>query len=353
MKQPRLHLVLSALMAACAVAAAPQAWAQPQWKFAEPLPRTIGEIYGTTIAGKVYVLGGLDNRPGVSAPTGYNWEYDPLTNKWTARKAMPRPAHHIMIAPWQNKIYVFGGFVRPKTQAAWQPVSNAWVYDPASDAWKALAPMPTPRGAGQAVALGGKIYVIGGAHSNKPGDPGAPIGLGSPAQIVVGTVEAYDPATNTWQTRAPMPTPRNHFLAAAVGGKIYALDGRIGSCFVTKSAGIDIVEAYDPAANQWAFAGRDLVPRGDVVGAAHDGRIYVAGGEGQDFARKYTFWLVDAFNPATHGWTRLPHMQVARHGFAAAFVGNRLHVVGGAFQSDGMPRVETATNTHEVLDLGE
>ena len=39
----------------------------------------------------------------------------------------------------------------------------------------------------------------------------------------------------------------------------------------------------------------------------------------------------------------LPHMQIARHGFAAAFVGNQLHVVGGSFQSDGMPRVNGAT----------
>lgn len=349
MERPRSRFALPALFALCAVAAAPRAEAQPQWQFAAPLPKAIGELYGTSVGGRIYVLGGLEN----GAPVGYNWEYDPAGDKWTARKMMPRPAHHIMIAPWRNRIYVFGGFVRPKAFPAWQPIDNAWVYDPATDSWKALAPMPTPRGAGQAVALGGKLYVLGGAMSDKPGAPGAPIGLGSPDQLVVGTVEAYDPATNTWQTRAPMPTPRNHFLAAAVGGKIYAVDGRTGSCFVTKSGSTDLVEAYDPAANAWALVGRDLVPRGDDSGGVHDGSIYVAGGEGQDFARKYTFWLVEAFNPATGAWTRLPHMQVARHGFAAALVGNQLHVMGGGFQSDGMPRVDTATGTHEVLDLGQ
>jgi N-acetylneuraminic acid mutarotase len=349
MKQPRLRFALLAFFAASAVAAPPPAAAQPQWKFAAPLPRAIGELYGTSVGGKLYVLGGLEK----GAPTGYNWEYDPAADKWTARKAMPRPAHHIMIAPWHNRIYVFGGFVRPQTSPGWQPIDNSWVYDPAADSWKVLAPMPTPRGAGQAVELGGKIYVLGGAMSNEPGHPGAPIGLGSPAQLVLGTVEVYDPAANTWQTRAPMPTPRNHFLAAAVNGKIYAVDGRTGSCFVTKSGSTDLVEAYDPTANLWTLAGRDVVPRGDDSGAAHDGLIYVAGGEGQDFARKYTFWLAEAFNPATGAWTRLPHMQIARHGFAAAIVGNRLHVIGGGFQSDGMPRVDTATATHEALDLGQ
>ena len=115
----------------------------------------------------------------------------------------------------------------------------------------------------------------------------------------------------------------------------------------------DLVEAYDPATNMWTLVGRDVVPRGDDSGGVHDGRIYVAGGEGQDFARKYVFWLTEAFNPATGAFMQLPHMQVARHGFAVAIVGNQLHVMGGGFQSDGMPRVDTATATHEVLDLGQ
>lgn len=342
---------IAALLAAYAVAVVPpvEAQAQPQWKFAAPLPKAIGELYGASLGGKIYVLGGLEN----GAPTGYNWEYDPAADKWTARKAMPRPAHHIMIAPYDNKLYVFGGFVRPAAGPGWQPIANAWVYDPAADSWKGLAPMPTPRGAGQAVALGGKLYVLGGASSNKPGAPGDPIGLGSPDQIVLGTVEAYDPGTNSWTTRAPMQTPRNHFLAAAANGKIYAVDGRTGSCFVTKSGSTDLVEAYDPKTNLWTLLGRDVVPRGDDSGAVHDGSIYVAGGEGQDFARKYVFWLTEALNPATGRWTQLPHMQVARHGFAAAVVGDQLHVMGGGFQSDGMPRVDTATATHEVLGLGK
>jgi N-acetylneuraminic acid mutarotase len=58
-----------------------------------------------------------------------------------------------------------------------------------------------------AVDVGDKIYVIGGVKSTKPGEPGAPIPLGSTDQIVVSTVEAYDPATNEWQTRSSIPQP--------------------------------------------------------------------------------------------------------------------------------------------------
>ncbi|MGA3397791.1 MAG: kelch repeat-containing protein [Acetobacteraceae bacterium] len=336
-----------------AIAAAPTVHAQPAWKMAAPLPTAVGELVAATVHGKITVLSGLDNAPGPAThtPTGYNWEYDPATNAWTAKKPMPVPAHHVMVEALGDKIYLFGGFTRPATVVAWQPTGNAWEYDPATDAWKALAPMPTPRGAGEAVEVGGKIYVIGGVRSTKPGDPGAPIPLGSTDQIVVGTVEAYDPATNTWQTRSSMPTARNHFFAAAANGRIYAIDGRIGAVFVTMSDVIDLVEEYDPATDHWAYKSRAPTPRGDVTGGEHDGSLYVLGGEFQDTARKMTFWAAEVFNPATNAWTTLPHMLVARHGFAAAFVGSQLHVMGGGFQSDGMPGVTVTTASHEVIDV--
>jgi hypothetical protein len=80
--------------------------------------------------------------------------------------------------------------------------------------------------------------------------------------------------------------------------------------------------------------------RGDVSGVGHDGRLYAASGE----ARKMTFWAVEAFNPTTGIWSIFPHMLVARHGLAAALLADRLHVMGGGFQSHGMP--------DEVIDLG-
>jgi N-acetylneuraminic acid mutarotase len=336
-------LSLGFVSGALAQGAGPAAWSD-----AAPLPEPIGEIVGANIAGKLYVLSGLDDK--TYGPDGVVWEYDPAGKAWTAKKKMPAPAHHIMTAALDGKLYVFGGFKLPTTVRAWQPTNGAWAYDPSSDSWKELAPMPTPRGAGQAVAVGGKIYVIGGANSNQPGHLDAPL-MPRDAQTVVGTVEAYDPAINTWESRAPMPTPRNHYLAAAVGGKIYAIDGRIGSVFVTMSDVIDVVEEYDPATNHWKYKGRSPTNRGDVSGGVYNGKIYVAGGEFQDTMRKMAFWGVEVYDPQTETWEAIPHMQIARHGFAAAFLGNVFHVMGGSFQSDGMPGISSQMATHEVFEV--
>src|SRR5437660_1392991 len=79
----------------------------------------------------------------------------------------------------------------------WNPLNNAWEYDPASDEWKELAPMPTRRGAAAAGVAGGKIYVTGGANSLS-GVTENGIHPARPHNVVA-TVEQYDPATNTWK----------------------------------------------------------------------------------------------------------------------------------------------------------
>jgi N-acetylneuraminic acid mutarotase len=82
-------------------------------------------------------------------------------------------------------------------------------YDPVSDRWRARAPMPTSRSGIAAAALGGKIFVFGGE---------------SPA----GTFnqnESYDPAADSWTTWSPMPTARHGLGAVVVGKSIYVLSG--------------------------------------------------------------------------------------------------------------------------------
>ena len=70
----------------------------------------------------------------------------------------------LYVTALNGKMYLFGGFDLPASgPPGWNPVNDAWQYDPTTDAWRALAPMPTTRGGGVAAVVGGKCYVIGGA----------------------------------------------------------------------------------------------------------------------------------------------------------------------------------------------
>jgi N-acetylneuraminic acid mutarotase len=75
-----------------------------------------------------------------------------------------------------GKLYVAGGFVE-----GWTPTDEVHEYDPASDRWRRLAALPTPRGALAAAVLGGRIHAVGGIGWR---------GRNTPVR------EAYDPAAN-------------------------------------------------------------------------------------------------------------------------------------------------------------
>jgi hypothetical protein len=49
---------------------------------------------------------------------------------------------------------------------------------------------------------------------------------GKPVQAkVFGQMESYDPATDTWQHHAPMPTPRHAVGATVIGDWVYVAGG--------------------------------------------------------------------------------------------------------------------------------
>ena len=93
-------------------------------------------------------------------------------------------------------------------------VSNInYEYDPATNTWATRTPMPTSRSDGIAVAaFQNKIYVIGGRIKG-----GATTGIN----------EVYDPATDTWETKTPMPTSRQGLQANVANEKIYLIGGLI------------------------------------------------------------------------------------------------------------------------------
>ena len=81
-----------------------------------------------------------------------------------------------------GKLYVMGG------HDGRNQLSSVERYDPAKNAWEAVAPMSTARFALAAAVFDGKLYVMGGYDGRN--------GLSS--------VERYDPARNEWVAMASM-----------------------------------------------------------------------------------------------------------------------------------------------------
>jgi len=323
------------------------AYGQGSWVKLAPFPEPAEEISGAAAGGKMYVFAGLAP---VWKPVGMVYEYDPASNRWAKKKSMALPSHHVAFTTYRDKIYAFGGFVLPESgPPGWVPIHNAWEYDPATDTWKALAPMPSKRGSALAAVVNDKIYVVGGA-TTLPGSKETAVFPTHP-HTSVGTIEEYDPAANTWRERTAMPTPRNHAAIGVVAGKIYVIGGRVGAAFIGLASDISVVEEYDPATDQWSGPrARMPIARSAIGAAVYRGRIYVAGGEYQDPHMMATFRAVEAYDPASNTWSEMPPMPVPRHGLAVGVIGNRLHVISGDVQSAGSG-VEVSTGEHDAFEF--
>jgi N-acetylneuraminic acid mutarotase len=144
--------------------ATPDLSARGVWIQRQTMPTARSEMPAVVLNGLIYVPGGFGPVRGGLAngkgPVNTLHAYDPITDQWKALAPMPEPRHHEMVTVYKEHIYVFGGFVDP-----WITQSNVWVYDPAMDHWDVLKSMPAPRTAGAAVALGDYIYLVGGTAS--------------------------------------------------------------------------------------------------------------------------------------------------------------------------------------------
>jgi TolB-like protein len=115
--------------------------------------------------------------------------------------------------------------------------------------------MPTARPWLAAGVIGDKLYVVGGDNRG----------------YYLNTLEVYNPATNTWETKAAMPTARSGLAAGVVGGKLYVVEGNNDGYLKT-------LEVYDPLTNTWET--NTAMPTGRWGGAAGviEGKLYVVGG---------------------------------------------------------------------------
>src|SRR5262249_11606085 len=145
------------------------------------------------------------------------------------------------------------------------PVPTASVYDPATNTWSALPPLPEARTDLAAAAANGRLYVIGGPTSDST--------IAAPAGLP--TVCIFDPATRQGTTGDPMVTARSGLAAVALNGKIYALGGQNGG------TSLKTVEVYDSQANAWAAAPSMREARSNLAATAQgDTTIYTLGGFG-------------------------------------------------------------------------
>lgn len=312
-------LVASLILTSFAYSASARA---DSWRAAAPMPLGVQEIYADTLDGLIYIGGGIPKNQ--ANFTDQFLAYDAKTDTWTKRAPLPERRHHIAIAATDDKIYGFGGFTGAIPR--WRIHGTTFIYDVKSNTWSSGAKMPTPRAEHTASAIDGKIYIIGGrvarvADANTYSDYGD-----------TNVVAVFDTKTNTFTRAADAPTARNSHAAAVIDGKVYVVGGRQfspGGKGRRRIVNVAALEVYDPKTNTWETKAPMPLAQGGLAAATVDGKLYVFGGE-QFQPKKKVFENAWVYDPKSDRWSALPPMPHPRHGLAAAAVGSEIFVFGGA-----------------------
>lgn len=213
------------------------------WTAIANVPAALMNYQAACIDGIIYTVGGYNGASHLNA----FYMYDTASDTWTS-STWPN-ARTPMVAATDGKLYVFGGNPGPSNET--------WMYDPGTGTWNGpLAAMPTARQYGNALAVDGFIYVMGGFGFNQ--------------------VERYDPATDTWASGPALTTARHRAMAAWYGDMIYITGGGNSSWGALGST-----EIYDPAAfpgGSWTAGDPMPTPTYGPAGGCVADKVFAATG---------------------------------------------------------------------------
>jgi hypothetical protein len=157
-------------------------------------------------AGKIYKIAGC----GTNCTTFVNSveKYDIGTDTWSTVAAYPQSVGWLMATGIGNFVYAAGGI-------GVASIADAYKYDPGTNTWTAVASMPARRW-GSAEAIVKTKWMLNGGYV-----------FDGTADVVSNSTVQYDPATNTWAAKDPMPVARSRMSGdSSPATTMYTIGGR-------------------------------------------------------------------------------------------------------------------------------
>ena len=226
-------------------------------------------------------------------------------NSWVSKAVMNRARAYLGVATVNGKIYAIGGDqgrymgnVMNALGMTYDVINVTEEYDPNLDRWVLKAQMPTARARFGIAVYQNKIYCIGG-YKGEVIVINAAIYESKTEYHDVSANEVYDPVTNTWEVKKPLPTPRHSATTNMVDGKIYV----IGGYSIETHQSLNVFEVYDPETDTWATK---LPPPIEVVGSASavvDNKIFVLGEKWTGDERHPVQYVIQIYDPETDIWS--------------------------------------------------
>lgn len=163
-----------------------------RWTSLPPLPHPRYAHDVDLLDGRIYVVGG-EGADGVEPAVDI---FDPRNGTWSRGADLPHPRSSLDLVPVGARIYAIGGW------DVNQPTDLVQIYDPATRTWQNGPRLPAPISRGGAESVGDRIFVSW--HDDN---------------------FVLDTAAGVWATANPMTVPRHGLGYIAVGDRIFGIGG--------------------------------------------------------------------------------------------------------------------------------
>ncbi|XP_027183467.1 F-box/kelch-repeat protein At2g44130-like [Coffea eugenioides] len=150
-----------------------------------------------------------DAKPASSPSYGLT-VFDPVSQTWERLDPVPKYPNGLPLfcqpASCEGKLIVMGGW----NPASYDPVRGVFVYDFTTQGWTQGKDMPSKRSFFAVGAIGSKVYVAGGHDENKN---------------ALKSVWAYDVSEDEWVELTQMSQERDECEGVVIGNKFWAVSG--------------------------------------------------------------------------------------------------------------------------------
>jgi hypothetical protein len=198
--------------------------------------------------------------------------------------------------------------------------SNAYKYNLNDRKYTAIADKPTPCVECGVADANGKVYCF---NTN-------------------GTTQAYDIASNTWQTITNQPSSSTSSVyAASINNKVYVLS--------TNANNQNTFTQYNPSNNTYSTLNNPNQQTSQSRLVAYNNLIYKIGGI--NTTTNTTSAAVEVYNPSNNTWTNLPDLPEALSHVGATNYDNKLYVFGGKQSNSNPPSNTNNSNKVYVYDI--
>jgi non-specific serine/threonine protein kinase len=306
--------------------------AKGHWVTAPPLHHARAAAAAVVVGNKIVVFGGRTGGK-VEAEVKPTEVFD--GKSWHDAPAIPFPGDHLGAVTDGTYAYAIGG----RTLKSSDNNNHLQRFDPATNKWTQLTPLPAANSDMGAVYVNGQIVTFGGEN----------------AFSVFNTVRAYNVATKSWSTLANMAQARHGMGAAVIGNTIYAIDGaslpgHAGSTRTLQTFVPPVPARPIQFAPSWVLGRISTFPVQQLHAAVLNGsQIWLAGGltGSSRAAAAQATKQTEYFDTALHVWNNGPPLPFTVHHAMLVAYKNQLWLIGG-FLSSG-PNLEAAASNKVLI----